>query len=178
MLDDGIAQRIELYATRGAFPAGVGWHPWFRRDVRPGHDVRVLVDADQHYETVDMIPTGWLKPAVGEHDLRRGEPLARRRLDACYRHPRGSLRIRWGGIELRMEQSPNVAHAVVYTPAHAVCVEPQTCAIDAFNLAAQGIDGTGVALVEPGSPLVAGTTWRWCVDAAAAGRTRTPRAVP
>jgi hypothetical protein len=57
-----------------------------------------------------------------------------------------------------MEQSPNVTHAVVYTR-RTRCAEPQTCAIDAFNLAAQGIDGTGVAVVGAGSPLVAETAW-------------------
>jgi aldose 1-epimerase len=161
LLEDGIAQRIEVHATGVTFPAGAGWHPWFRRDVRPGHDARVLVDADQYYEAVEMIPTGWLKPALRDHDLRDGGTLGSRRLDACYRHPRGPLRIRWGDVELRMEQSPNVTHAVVYTPEHAVCLEPQTCAIDAFNLEAQGIDGVGVSVVEQGRPLVASTTWRW-----------------
>ena len=161
LLDDGIIQRIEIHATHDAFPAGAGWHPWFRRHVRPGHSVRLLVDAAQVYETVDMIPTGWLKPAMGDLDLRGGAPAGNRRVDACYRQPRGPLRIAWGDVELTMEQSPNVTHAVVYTPRHAVCLEPQTCAIDAFNLEAQGIDGAGVDIVEPGRPLIAWTAWRW-----------------
>jgi galactose mutarotase-like enzyme len=63
-----------------------------------------------------------------------------------------------------MEHSPNVTHAVVYTPARAVCIEPQTCAIDAFNLEAQGIEGAGAIVVEPGRPLIASTTWRWRTD--------------
>jgi len=159
--DEGIAQRIEIHATSEAFPAGVGWHPWFRRDIRPGQDVHVTVDASQYYEAVDMIPTGWLKPVLGDHDLRGGPALGGRRLDTCYRHPRKPLRICWGDVELQIEQSPKVTHAVVYTPEHAVCVEPQTCAIDAFNLEAQGIDGAGVSVVEPGRPLLASTTWRW-----------------
>jgi aldose 1-epimerase len=165
LVDDGIEQRIEVHATGGAFPAGVGWHPRFRRSVRPGHDVGVLVDADQYYETVDMIPTGWLKPVTGPHDLRHGDELAGRRIDACYRHPRGPLRITWGDVELRMESSPNVTHAVVYTPARDACVEPQTCAPDGFNLAAQGISDTGMAVVERGRPLVASTLWRWSIGA-------------
>jgi hypothetical protein len=60
-----------------------------------------------------------------------------------------------------MESSSEVTHAVVYTPEHAVCVEPQTCANDAFNLDARGVEGTGVTIVEPGRPLVATTIWRW-----------------
>jgi len=170
--DDGIDQRIEIHATRAPFPAGAGWHARFRRDVRAGHDVRLLVDATHFYETVDMIPTGWLKPALREHDLRRGGPLGDRRVDACYRAPAAPLHIIWGDIELTMEQSPNAGHAVVYTPPEDVCLEPQTCAPDAFNLAAQGIDGVGVAVVEPGRPLVAETRWRWRVQPSSANRGR------
>ncbi len=161
VLDDGIALRMEIHSDGEAFPAGCGWHPWFRRDVRPGHDVRVLVDASQWYETDDMIPTGWLKPALGAYDLRGYPELGDRRLDTCYFAPKGALRVRWGDIELAMERSRNLTQAVVYTPAEAVCVEPQTCAIDAFNLDEQGISDTGTAIVEPGRPLIATTTWRW-----------------
>jgi aldose 1-epimerase len=163
LLDDGIVQHVEVDATRSPFPAGAGWHPWFRRDVRPRHDVRLLVDAGHVYEVDDMIPTGWLPPVKGDLDLRGCPSLADRRLDACYRHPRGAMRIRWGDVELTMEQSPNVTHAVVYTPEQAVCLEPQTCAPDAFNLAAQGIEGAGMAVVRPRRPLVATTTWRWSI---------------
>lgn len=177
---DGIDQRIEIRSTGATFPAGAGWHVRFRRDVRSGHDVRLTVGATHCYETVDMIPTAWLKPALREHDLRRGEPLGGRRIDACYRAPAGRLVIAWGDVELAMEQSANVGHAVVYTPPEDVCLEPQTCAPDAFNLAAQGIEGSGVAIVEPGRPLVAETGWRWRVGrpSPVRGRRRGTGAVP
>jgi galactose mutarotase-like enzyme len=71
------------------------------------------------------------------------------------------MRLRWDDLEVWMEWSGTGTHAVVYTPPEAVCLEPQTCAIDAFNLQARGIDDIGVAVVEPGHPLVASTTWRW-----------------
>jgi galactose mutarotase-like enzyme len=58
---------------------------------------------------------------------------------------------------LWIESSQKVTHTVVYTPEHAVCVEPQTCATDAFNLPV----AAGVQIVEPGRPLVATTRWRW-----------------
>jgi aldose 1-epimerase len=162
--DDGVTQRLEVQAAPGSrFPAGLGWHPWFRRDVRPGSDVRVLVDAERVYGTADMIPTGWLPPATGDLDLRGYPALARRRLDTCYRHPRGPLRIRWGDVELTMRSTPGVTHAVVYTPKHAVCIEPQTCAPDAFNLAEQGVDGAGMAIADSRHPLVASTAWRWTI---------------
>lgn len=166
LLDDGIAQRLEVHATGGArFPAGAGWHPWFRRNVRPRSDVRVLVDAAHVYETADMIPTGWLPRVKNATGLRGYPKLGARRIDACYRQPRAPLRIRWGDIELTMRSSPNVTHAVVYTPEHAICIEPQTCAPDAFNLAAQAVEGAGMVVVDERHPLVATTTWRWTIGA-------------
>ena len=76
------------------------------------------------------------------------------------------MRIRWGDIELVMEQSRNLGHAVVYTPPEAFCVEPQTCAIGAFNLAARGFERSGVTTVTSEDPLIASTTWRWSIDTA------------
>jgi aldose 1-epimerase len=161
LLDDGIAQRIEVHATGHAFPAGAGWHPWFRRDVRAGAGVRALIPADRVYETRDMIPTGRLLALLDDTDLRDYPTLGARRLDHCYRLTRRELRIGWGDIELRMLSSPNVAHAVAYTPREGVCIEPQTCAIDAFNLDAHGIADNGSVVVSPGRPLIATTRWRW-----------------
>jgi aldose 1-epimerase len=161
--DRSIVQKVELHTDRAPFPAGVGWHRWWRRDVRPRHDAHVLVDAGHTYETVDMIPTGWLRRVDDNADLRRYPAIADRRLDTCYRHPRGDLRIRWADIELCMTSSANVTHAVVCTTPDAVAVEPQTCAIDAFNLAAQGIEGAGMSVVRPGRPLAAWTRWRWTI---------------
>lgn len=171
VFDRHVRQRIEIEAGTGQrFPAGIGWHPWFRRDVRSGCKPRVLVDADRIYETAGMIPTGWLPHAKDELDLRGYPTLGGRRLDGCYRRPRGALRIRWGDIELAMTGSPNVTHAVVYTPHDAICIEPQTCAPDAFNLAAQGVPGVGLAAVDEGHPLVATTTWRWTIGGGSAIR--------
>jgi aldose 1-epimerase len=160
--DDGVRMLLEVASEGGRFPAGVGWHPWFRRDVVPGAEPSIRLDADEVYETdAGLIPTGRLLPVEGHADLRDGPALGERRLDCCYRRVRGAIGLRWGGWELAMTSTPNVGHAVVYTPARGFCVEPQTCAPDAFNLEARGIAGTGVTVVEPGRPLVAETAWRW-----------------
>ena len=68
-----------------------------------------------------------------------------------------------GDVELTMESSANVDHAVVYPPAQAVCIEPQTCAIDAFSIAAGRYDVRGMAVLVPGGILRATSEWRWTI---------------
>ena len=165
LFDDAIVQRIELHASDRRFLAGTGWHPWFRRDVRFDDEPRVCVPAAEAYEAEGEIPTGRLVAVSGDNDLRGYPRLDSRRLDVCYRVLDRTMRIRWGAIELLMEQSPNIAHAVVYTPPEAFCVEPQTCTIDAFNLAARGLEGSGVTTVAPDRPLIATSSWRWRIGA-------------
>ena len=58
VFDDGLWLEIGPIDGRGDVPAGAGWHPWFRRDVRPGHDVRVQIDSDRVYELNAMIRPG------------------------------------------------------------------------------------------------------------------------
>jgi aldose 1-epimerase len=160
---DALTLRLELHATGGvAVPAGLGWHPWFRRDPVAGEAPCLRLDAAETYETTpDLIPTGRLLPVDGDADLRAGPALGDRRLDSCYRDVRLPITVRWGVIDLTIGGSPNLAHAVVYTPQRGFCVEPQTCAPDAFNLAARGVKGAGLAVARPGEPLVAESTWRW-----------------
>jgi aldose 1-epimerase len=164
--DQEVRLSMDVRAPVGVrFPAGCGWHPWFRRRLRDaGDDVRVRVDADERYELISMIPTGRVVPVDGAHDLRACPKIGARRLDDCYRGVRSPVRIRWGAIEATIVLSPNLSHAVVYTPDHAVCVEPQTCAIDAFNLDALGTRA-GTVVVDAGNPLTAGVSWRWSIDA-------------
>jgi galactose mutarotase-like enzyme len=109
-----------------------------------------------------MIPTGGVVPVEGDYDLRSYPALSGRRLDDSYLGVREPVRIRWDAVELTMHLSPNLAYAVVYTPEHAVCVEPQTCAIDAFNLDASGTPA-GTAIVDAGGPQTAILSWRWAV---------------
>jgi len=50
-----------------------------------------------------------------------------------------------------------LGHVVVHCPAGAgyLCVEPVSHVSDGFNLAAQGLRGTGIAVIEPGSEIQA-----------------------
>jgi aldose 1-epimerase len=165
VFDDAIDMTIELHSTGQRFPAGVGWHPWFRRDVRTGASPRVQVRSDKVYILEsDQIPGGALAPVDAARDLRGFPAITDRRLDDCYSNVADPMRIAWGDLVLSMHSSTKVRHAVVYTPEHAFCLEPQTCAIDAFNLEARGVPGTGVTLVQSGDPLIVATRWRWELD--------------
>jgi|CXWL01.1.fsa_nt_gi aldose 1-epimerase len=164
VVDDAIKLQMEVRALdQGEFPAGVGWHPWFRRDVRPGVDPRVRVAADLHYVSrADLVPTGATMVPEGEADLREGPQLGARRLDDFYGGVAEPMTVVWGDLVLTMRSSANMGHAVVYTRSpRGFCVEPQTCVPDAFNLASRGLEGTGLVVVEPGQPLVAETVWTW-----------------
>lgn len=156
-----LEQRVEVRSTGAAFPCGVGWHPWFRRAVPGFGAVAAEVPADVAYELDEQVPTGWTKRPSAERDLRRMTVLGRRRLDDGYGGVRGPMRIAWGALRLTMTSSENVRHAVVHTTARGVCIEPQTCAIDGFNLEAAALRDAGVAVVAAGRPLVAETIWRW-----------------
>lgn len=160
--DDGVRQRVTLHADAAAYPCGVGWHPWFRRDVLPHAGMQLLIEAGARYELDAMIPTGRIVPVAGDWDFREYPAVGGRSLDDCWRGVQGPLCVRWGALELVMTSTPNAAHAVIYSQhPDAVCVEPQTCAIDAFNLAARGDSGAGMQIASPGAPFVAETEWRW-----------------
>lgn len=107
-------------------PLLVGWHPWFNRhlggpDGRPV-EVELGFAARSMYELDDRaIPTGRLV-----------EPTPRP-WDNCFTDVEAGPSLRWPGlVELTLTSSCD--HWVVYDrPAHAICVEPQTAAPDAFN---------------------------------------------
>lgn len=160
----GVSLRLVVASRESAsFPAGAGWHPWFRRDVRPQAIPRVRVAADSHHESsLDLIPTGTVTPPSGVADLATGPSIDGLALDDFYGGVTEPLAVQWDDLQLTMRSSANMRHAVVSTRSpRGFCLEPQTCAPDAFNLASRGVPDTGLIIVEPDRPLVAETTWTW-----------------
>lgn len=155
-----LAMKMEVRAARDAFPAGCGWHPWFRRTLNAEDDpegVRVTVPATRQYALDRQLPTGELRAPEGTAVL-DGAALAGRRLDDCYSGLDGPIAIEWPRLRLTMTVDCAFPHVQVYTPAEAVCIEPQTCAPDAFNLA-DATSGAGVAA--PGRPVSMACRWTW-----------------
>jgi aldose 1-epimerase len=158
--DHSLLMKLELRSAREPFPAGCGWHPWFRRDVGGSADVHLSIPATRRYVLRDQLPTGELAPMEGIHDLRH-ELLGDRRIDDCYTGLAGPVDIDWGRVSLRMTLDCTYPHVQVYTPPEAFCVEPQSCAPDAFNLAADGSTTDGMAIARPGNAVSIACEWAW-----------------
>jgi len=155
---------LEVRSDGEPFPAGCGWHPWFRRDVAGAEEVRLLVPATRRYVLDDQIPTGEQVEPAGESDLRHRPLLGDRLLDDCYASLEGPAVIGWDDFQLAVAIEATEPHVMVYAPLDAICVESQTCAPDAFNLADRGVRGTGMAVAAPGSPVRIAAWWSWGSD--------------
>ncbi|MGE0599931.1 MAG: aldose 1-epimerase [Dehalococcoidia bacterium] len=158
-----LAIKMEVRAGREAFPAGCGWHPWFRRTVGGSDDAKVTVPASRRYVLDNLLPTGAMSE-VGDDFALDGRPLGDRSLDDCYTgFERGAATIEWDRLRLSMTFDCTLPHMQAYTRPDSFCLEPQTCAPDAFNLANHGAVSDGTAVVAPGRPLALSMRWTWSV---------------
>lgn len=156
-----LRMKLEVRALRDAFPAGCGWHPWFRRNVGNAQAVRVQLPSRRMYELVNHLPTGAVREPGGEFDLRTLTALGDRRLDDCYAGLTGPVVLDWGALALELTVVCAEPHVMVFSPPEALCIELQTCAPDAFNRAQADAAGTGFAVAEPGRAVSIASTWRW-----------------
>jgi aldose 1-epimerase len=151
-----LAMKMEVRSSAAPFPAACGWHPWFRRDFAGAADARLTLPAACRYVLEGNLPTGERLPPVEDFAL-DGRPLGDRRLDDCYIGLEGPAVLQWPRLRLGIAaDSPN-PHVQVYTTPEAVCVEPQTCAPDAFNLPPLA----GVAMAAPGRAVSLACRWTW-----------------
>jgi aldose 1-epimerase len=138
---DRLEQRVEVHSAGGRFPATVGWHPWFRREI-------------------DGVPAEYPIPARGM--LRRdtaGIPdgtvvaVPPGPWDDCFTGVAWPVVVRWPGVRTLMIRA-DVDFVVVYDQrSPAFCIEPQSGPPDGPN--------TVPWLVGPDEPLVATTVWAW-----------------
>ncbi|MFC5909641.1 aldose 1-epimerase [Streptacidiphilus monticola] len=135
---------LAVEASLDSFPAQVGWHPWFRRRLRPDGPEADLefAPAWQEERGRDHLPTGRrVRPTEGPWD-------------DCFGMPDGvEATLRWGD-EFALTVSADCTYVVVYdAQADALCVEPQTGPPNGLN--------THPHLVTPIDPLEATMTWTW-----------------
>ena len=141
---ESLRTTLSVETAGDSFPAQVGWHPWFRKRLRPdGTEARLdFAPAWQEQRGDDYLPTG-----------RRIDPLPGPR-DDCFGLPDGvAATLVWEG-ELSLEVTADVDWLVVYDEQRdAICVEPQSGPPNGLN--------TAPRLVTLVDPLEASTTWTW-----------------
>jgi aldose 1-epimerase len=140
-------------------PVGFGIHPYFRKPAAGS----VTVPADQRWELSDSLPTGRILPVDADYDLRQGRSLEGLSLDDIFTGIEAGedgiascvLQDQEVGTETVVEfPAAQFPHVVVYTPPtprQAICVEPNTCPTDAFNLQQQGVGSNVIVLGAGGS---------------------------
>ncbi len=147
-----LAFEIENAGSR-PFPYGFGIHPYFERPKRGA----IRVPASQRWVLDETLPTGERAGVDGGYDLRSGADVNAVQLDDILTgldvDATGEVRCTldddagWRTtVRFLRDAFP---HVVVYTPPSprtAICVEPNTCPTDAFNLSSRGIDANVLVL--------------------------------
>jgi galactose mutarotase-like enzyme len=137
---------IVVHAFEVEFPAVVGWHPWFTRQLGAGAPLEWWVDAAEMAERGDdHLPTGRLLPAAD----------AVGPFDDAFLAPTGRASVRWPGA-LTIDITNDAPWFVVFDELpDAACVEPQSGPPNGVN------DGLGRAIptAAPGRPHTLVTTW-------------------
>lgn len=140
------------------FPAGFGHHPYFQRGITAPAvgEVEVSIPADLAYPLHRALPTGPPVPVPPALDFRRPRRLDGESVDACLTglRPGEPVRMTWprSGVSAELHADPVFTHTVFYVPRgrRYFSVEPVTNANDGFSLLADGVDGHGVFVLEPG----------------------------
>ncbi len=137
---------LEVHADSRAFPAMVGWHPWFRRRLARGESAELDFEASSTYVTNDeMIPTGLLVPPPAGP------------WDHCFTGFFETPTIRWPGA-LTLDLTSTLDHWVIFNrPDDSLCVEPQSGPPNEPNM-------PDARCAKPGEPVRGSMTWYWTHD--------------
>jgi aldose 1-epimerase len=143
-------------------PFGLGTHEYFRvplaADPAGREECRVFAPARRYWELVNMFPTGKTPPADGSRALSTGMAYRETHLDDVFT----DLQSTGGRVICHVDDPTNrrrmvlefddsFHECVAFNPPHreAICLEPYTCAPDAYALTEQGIDA-GLRVLQPG----------------------------
>ena len=144
---------LDLRLTNQAdtpMPAGIGFHPWFRKPVR-------VAIAASHVHPSNVATEPDPIPVSGAFDLRRLGPMADD-LDGAWADVADPpVVLEWPGIRATMRVVAPTRFIVAASPGgiDAVAVEPQTHAPDGIRRLLNGEPG-GLALIAPGASLALG----------------------
>jgi len=147
----------------GNMPVGLGIHPYFRAPLgadSSAADCIIRVPANKQWELIEKLPTGKILPVEGRYDLRSPQILEGLRFDDVFTDlifeddvTRTILDDTNAKIRVIVEADALFREIVVYTPPRpSICFEPYTCATDAVNLHAKGVDA-GLRILKHGETL-------------------------
>lgn len=141
------------------FPAGLGHHPYFLRQLTKdgaafGEPVVFQLNCDKGYALEACMPTEGAGDVPAHADFRQARNLGETFVDDCFTGRTSTTLATLdypGALTVDMEAGALCEHSVVYIPQgeNFFAVEPVTNANDAFNLEAKHIKGTGLFLVQP-----------------------------
>lgn len=125
-------------------PCGMGVHPFFvkTKDMELTFPSRVVWahESDPIFDRPYATPADW--------QFKESKPLKNMVFDTCFGGFDGHAKITYpeGGYCIQMDAQGPFGHVVLYSPKgkNFVCLEPCTNASNAFNLAANGVIGTGI----------------------------------
>lgn len=157
------ADRLETQAILrntgdAPMPAGIGFHPYFRRSLGPeGEAEAVEIEARVGGAYPELLPKTAARPIEPREDFSRSRPIGDTDLDTCFAGWDGRARITWprSGVVAEIDADAPLRHLILYTPPGKpfFAVEPVTNANDGFNLFAKGIPDSGVEVIGPGETL-------------------------
>jgi aldose 1-epimerase len=156
------ALRVQIEVTNRdvrPMPLGFGLHPYFPMTPQATLTTRLkgIWESDE-----GMLPTG-IAPVPRDIDFAAGRRLVDVTVDNCFAGWEGRAVLHRPGVGLIIEiaSGPPFTQFVVYTPPHReyFCAEPQSAAPDAINLAARGVEHTGLIVLAPGEAARADVTF-------------------
>ena len=104
------------------------------------------------YDTDErMLALGAARPVTPAEDFGTPAAIGARTVDRTFAAWDGVARLDWGVRALTITADNVFSHLVVFTaPDGSLALEPVSHATDAFNLAARGVPGTDMRVLEPG----------------------------
>lgn len=138
-------------------PAGFGLHPYFITQVLGSHEARLQFQATGVYlPPADLIPTEAASTIPPALDFSQERSLSGVAVDHAFAGWDGLATLRWAGSghAMRMTADAVFGHLVVYAaPDGSIAIEPVSHCTDGFNLAEQGVIGTGTQVLAAGEQL-------------------------
>ena len=124
-------------------PCGFGIHPFFNKTPNVSLNFKTK---NVWWNQNDPIDHPYKTPV--EYDFSIMREIKDDVFDTCFGGYEDSASIEWPkfGVKLNMKTDENFGHIVLYAPFHKnfFCLEPTSMACNAFNMAANGVIGSGI----------------------------------